>query len=140
MGAGKLWGDEIDVVFHRSNHRVHHCLTGMTALAGIAYQLLHPLEVDDGYHAYQQIDVTGDIVLGRHHAAVQPFIKQHICWLRQGLPGGERTGNLVPGNGFIVGVQIFSCLACAGLSVLNKRLFQQAEVIRFRAKIADMST
>jgi hypothetical protein len=36
----------------------------MAALAGIAYQLLHPLEVDDRHHAYQQIDVAGDIVLG----------------------------------------------------------------------------
>ncbi len=89
---------------------------------------------------HQQIDVAGDIVLGRHHAAVQPFIKQHICWLRQGLPGGERTGNLVPGNGLIVGVQIFSCLACAVCPYSINVCFQQAEVIRFRAKIADMST
>ena len=107
MGAGKLRRQEVDVIFHRTHHRVHHRLAGVAAFADIPREFLDPLKVNDGHHAHQQIHMAGNVMLRRHHAAVQPFIKQHIRGFRQRLPGGKGSRHLVPGDRLIVGVEVF---------------------------------
>jgi hypothetical protein len=57
--------------------------------------------------------MAGHIMLRRDNAAVQPFIEQDIRRFRQRLPGRECPRNLIPRNGFIIGVQIFARLAFA---------------------------
>nr|BFF12569.1 hypothetical protein GCM10025699_38720 [Microbacterium flavescens] len=59
----------------------------MAAFAGVANKLLDPLEVNDRHHPDQQVDMAGDIMLRRDNPAVQPLIEQHVCRLRQRLPG-----------------------------------------------------
>ncbi len=70
MGAGKLRRQVVDVIFHGTHHRVHHCLARVAALAHVTRQLLDPLQVDDWDHADQQIHVARHVVLRRNHATV----------------------------------------------------------------------
>ncbi|SAI93457.1 Uncharacterised protein [Enterobacter cloacae] len=112
----------------------------MAALAHVTRQLLDPLKVNNRHHPHQQIHVARHIVLRRHHAAVQSFVKQHVSRFRQRLPGRERAGDLVPGHGFIVGVEILAGLPGTALPVFTEGLLQQAEVIRLRAEVADVFT
>ena len=65
-----------------------------------------------------------DLMLGRDDAAVQAFIEQYVSGFRQGLPRGKRPRYLIPWHGFIIGMQIFTRLAFARLTVLDKRLLQ----------------
>ena len=78
-------------------------------------------------------------MLLRDDAAVQPFVKQHVGIFRQRLPRRKRAWHLVPGHRFVVGVQIFARLAFARIAVVDKGLLQQAEVVGFRAEIADVA-
>ncbi len=104
MGARKLRGDKVDVVLHRADHRVHHRLPRVAAFAGVADKLLDPLKIDDGHHADQKVDMVCDVVLRRHDAAVQAFVKEDVSRLGQRLPGREGPRNLVPRHGFVIGM------------------------------------
>lgn len=66
----------------------------MAAIAGIAYQLLYPLQVNDRYYADQQIDVLSHVVVFGDHAAVQALLEQHVGRCRKWLPGCESAGYL----------------------------------------------
>ena len=138
VGAGKLRGDEVDVIFHRSDDGVHHRLPGVAALAGVANEFLDPLEINDRHDPDQQVDMAGDIMLRRDNPAVQPLIEQHVRRLRQRLPRGEGSRHLIPRHGFVIGVEVFTRLTFAMAAIVDKGLFQQTEVVRLRAKVADM--
>ena len=84
--------------------------------------------------------MAGDIMLRRDNPAVQPLIEQHVCRLRQRLPGGKGPRHLIPRHGFVIGVEIFPRLTFAVATIVDKGLLQQAEVVRLRAKVADMFT
>ncbi|MNC76265.1 hypothetical protein D3C75_1279500 [compost metagenome] len=80
----------------------------MATLAGIADQLLDPLQVDDRHHADQQIDMFGYVNLIGHYAAVQPFVEQDIRRGGQWLPRREGARYLIVRHGLVVGMQIFT--------------------------------
>ena len=104
----------------------------------VAPQLLDPLQVDHRHHANAQIRVLGDVVLRRHHGAVQALIKQDIGALWQLFPRGEGAGLLLKGLGLFGVVQVFAGPACPLLRIVAKQVFNVAKEVVLRPKVAEM--
>ena len=99
--------------------------------------LLNPLQVDDGHHAYQQVHPLGDVDIAGHHTAMQAFIEQDVGTVRDGFPGREGAGRAVVMGGLDLVVYVITLLTGAGLAVAAKQLFQLVEDIGFRAEVAE---
>ena len=99
---------------------------------------MDPLQVDHRDHADAQIRVLGDVVLGRHHGAMQALIKQDVSPLWQIFPRGEGAGLLLKGFGLFSVVQIFAGPACPLFRIVAKQVFNFAKEVVFRAEVAEM--
>jgi len=128
----------VHVVVHAPQDGVHHALLGIATLAGVAVDLLDPLQVDDGHDADQQVYVLGDVHTIGDEAAVQALVEQQVGARRQALPGREGADWLAVFGGIGLRMQILADLAFAVLAVAAEQLLEPVEQIGGRAEVAEV--
>ena len=100
-------------------------------------QLLYPLEINDGHHTDQQVDMLCDIRILTDVAAVQTLVKQEFGAGLHILPGREGTGQLIELCRFDVVVDILANLTCPSLSKFFEGVGKLTQNIGFGCEMAE---
>ena len=138
MRVHELRADVVHVVGHAAQDGVGYRFGAVAALGLVAPELLDPLQIDDGYHADQQVRVLGDVDVGRYNSTMQPFVKQQVGVGGHVFPGRESAGLLLVGRGFVVVVQVLAAFAGAGFGVGAEQLGQLGKQVVGRTEMAEV--
>ena len=78
VGMRELRHDVVHVIVHPIDDGLNHGILAVAALMSIPMDFLDPLQIDNGYHTNQQVNVLGNVVVVAHHPAMEPLVEQGI--------------------------------------------------------------